>query len=440
MTATATQETRNVIIRDLSMTEPVLLLADVNRPNIRYSLVEIDHKSLYAHFKWIINELELKGCEAKKVLVFCRRKEHVKELYELFHNSLGIKSYFRPNGNEPLDDRCRLFAMYHKTTHGLVKETVENEFCKADGLVRVVFCTIAFGMGINVKGADTVIHLGPSGSLEDYHQESGRIGRDSEHMSHAILFKYKGCICSKNVTKAMKNYVKNVSQCRRVLLNSSFSDNPVPNNILHTCCDICAAKCKCLCKCETDVCDCDIKCNEENNLFSPVAKCIKSSASHVDDNLHLIRKVPIVSTEQLQQLHDCLITYQSELVEYRQHDQLLTGIDIASGFSSLLIEQIVQNVHYIDSIEYLRDHFNFFSEEHVIKTWQLVNNVILCNCNKEERRISKEKSALYADIDSSDINSDGRRSTDKEESSSSEHCAARKQNTVLLHGDDSWSS
>ena len=63
--------------------------------------------------------------------------------------------------------------MYHKKTHDLVKETVENEFCKADGVVRVVFCTIAFGMGINVKGAYTVIHLGPSGSLEDYHQESG---------------------------------------------------------------------------------------------------------------------------------------------------------------------------------------------------------------------------------------------------------------------------
>ena len=106
MTATATQETRNVIIRDLSLTEPVLLLADVNRPNIRYSLVEIDHRSLYIHFKWIIDELESKGCEAKKVLVFCRRKEHVKELYELFHNSLGIKSYNRPNGNETLDDRC----------------------------------------------------------------------------------------------------------------------------------------------------------------------------------------------------------------------------------------------------------------------------------------------------------------------------------------------
>ena len=438
MTATATQETRNVIIRDLSLTEPVLLLADVNRPNIRYSLVEIDHKSLYIHFKWIIDELESKGCEAKKVLVFCRRKEHVKELYELFHNSLGIKSYNRPNGNETLDDRCRLFAMYHKKTHDLVKETVENEFCKADGVIRVVFCTIAFGMGINVKGADTVIHLGPSGSLEDYHQESGRIGRDSETMSHAILFKYKGCTCSRNISKPMKNYVKNVSQCRRVLLNNSFSHNPVPNNILHTCCDICATKCKCLCKCETDVCDCDTKCTEANNLSSPVAKCVKSS-SHVDDNLHLVKKELTVSTEQRQQLHDCLMAYQSELVEYCQHEQLLTGIDIASGFSCLLIEQIVQNLQHIDTIEYLRDHFDFFSEEHVIETWQFINTIVLSNGNEGESRLTEEKSPLYTDKDSSDITSDGSKSTD-EESSSSQHSAIRKQNTILLYDDDGWSS
>ena len=74
-----------------------------------------------------------------------------------------------------------------------------------------------------MKGANTVIHLGPSGSLEDYHQESGRIGRDSQTMSHAILFKYKGCRCRRNISKPMKNYVRNVSHFRRVILNSSFN-------------------------------------------------------------------------------------------------------------------------------------------------------------------------------------------------------------------------
>ena len=71
----------------------------------------------------------------------------MRELYETFHETLGSNSYVLPTGHELKDDRTRLFAMYQKKTHHLVKETVEKEFCKLDGSVRVVFCTIAFGMG-----------------------------------------------------------------------------------------------------------------------------------------------------------------------------------------------------------------------------------------------------------------------------------------------------
>ena len=80
--------------------------------------------------------------------MFCQRKEHVKELYELFTEHLGPNAYHQPTGEEPCDDRTWIFAMYHKKTHSL-KSTVEKEFCKIDGTVRVVFCTIAFGMGVN---------------------------------------------------------------------------------------------------------------------------------------------------------------------------------------------------------------------------------------------------------------------------------------------------
>ena len=66
--------------------------------------------------------------------------------------------------------------MYHKKTHPVVKEVVEREFCKVDGSVRVVFCAIAFGMGVNVEGAYLALHLGPSSCLDDYLQEVGRIG------------------------------------------------------------------------------------------------------------------------------------------------------------------------------------------------------------------------------------------------------------------------
>ena len=91
----------------------------------------------------------------------------------------------------------------------MYKGTIETEFCKENGTVGVVFCTIAFGMGVNVKGAYNGIHLGPSSGLHDYLQESGRIGRSSHTMSHAVLLRFKGCTQSRNISKGMKERVRN---------------------------------------------------------------------------------------------------------------------------------------------------------------------------------------------------------------------------------------
>ena len=70
--------------------------------------------------------------------------------------------------------------MLHSKTPELVKDTILEPFTKNDSLVRVLFATIAFGMGVNAKGVKTIIHVGQSKNLEAYVQESGRCGRDGE--------------------------------------------------------------------------------------------------------------------------------------------------------------------------------------------------------------------------------------------------------------------
>ena len=120
----------------------------------------INVEDLYGVFSWPISELDLEQLNARKVLIFCCKRAHVRELYELSEHCLGPKGYVLPTGEEPMDDRTRLFAMYHKKTHPLVKEVVEREIVKPNGSVRVIFCTIAFGMGVNVQGANLAIHMG----------------------------------------------------------------------------------------------------------------------------------------------------------------------------------------------------------------------------------------------------------------------------------------
>lgn len=67
-----------------------------------------------------------------------------------------------------MDDRIRLFAMYYKKIYDFVKRIIEIEFCKENGSVRVVFCIIVFGMGINVKGGNVVMYLGLLSGVDDY--------------------------------------------------------------------------------------------------------------------------------------------------------------------------------------------------------------------------------------------------------------------------------
>lgn len=256
------------------MKDCVQLITVPNKQNIRFSVSSVDPDDLETSFQWLIDDLKSKKRNTQKVLIFCRKRAHLRELYETFHDTLGSNSYVLPTGQLELkDDRTRLFAMYHKKTHHLVKETVEKEFCKLDGSVRVVFCTIAFGMGVNVEGAYIALHFGPSSCLDDYLQEVGRIGRSSDKQSHAVLLTYSGCTRSKNITNGMKEYVRNTDVCRRSLLMQPFLDcqdklAEETRMKRHSCCDVCAKTCRCLCLCKGK-CTCDNVCNSEL-FFSPV--------------------------------------------------------------------------------------------------------------------------------------------------------------------------
>lgn len=58
LTATATEATKKTIIKDFCMRNCVQILGDPNKPNIQYTVVDIDHGNLYDTFKPIIDDID----------------------------------------------------------------------------------------------------------------------------------------------------------------------------------------------------------------------------------------------------------------------------------------------------------------------------------------------------------------------------------------------
>ena len=126
--------------------------------------------------------------------------------------------------------------MYHSQTSQVIKSHITESFADPNGHVRILIATIAFGMGVDCQGLNTVFHFGPPSTVEDYFQETGRAGRNGKQ-SYAILLNYPGCTRSKSISVDMRLYLGNNTLCRRRLLLKTFgvSSHRAPKE----CCDIC---------------------------------------------------------------------------------------------------------------------------------------------------------------------------------------------------------
>ena len=79
--------------------------------------------------------------------------------------------------------------MFYSCTDGHNKKVIMDSLSSPDGVVRVVFATMALGMGVDIKNLEFVVHYGAPRSLEDYFQESGRAGRQQQQALSRIYWK-----------------------------------------------------------------------------------------------------------------------------------------------------------------------------------------------------------------------------------------------------------
>ena len=169
------------------MINPVMVQVSPNKVNIRFGVRKI--LSAEEYFKPLA---ELQRLAFKRTIIFCQRQLDCGVLYHLFEKHLG-KAISDPIGSPSSHPECSLVSVFTKGIEDLIKDSVLEQITIPPhaSKLRLLICTIAFGMGVNCACVERVIHFGPPNDVETYIQQVGRAGRDNE-TSDCMLLLMKG--------------------------------------------------------------------------------------------------------------------------------------------------------------------------------------------------------------------------------------------------------
>ena len=248
-TATATRAIRYDVLVKLEMCDSKFVHISPNRSNIYFEVRP--RTTIEADMAPIVHDLRANQHKAQRVLIYCRSLNMCADLYAHFCYELGEKGSYYPENAEHVSDN-RLYGMYHAKSPSHNKDVILKSMLDANGVVRVVFCTVALGMGVNFAGLNHIIHYGAPSSIEDYYQECGRAGRSGEQAKSVIYWIPADAPLRKNLgnpTNAeiatVRHFLENSRECRRDQLLKYFDascscyaaeQDPV------LCCDVCACK------------------------------------------------------------------------------------------------------------------------------------------------------------------------------------------------------
>ncbi|KAL3836463.1 hypothetical protein ACJMK2_021895, partial [Sinanodonta woodiana] len=106
-------------------------------------------------------------------------------LLELHRNKRLLGSLFWMDCERPDETAC--VVQFHSQHPEHVNQEILKKLSQDVSPVRLVFATIALGMGCDLRHVKRVIHACPPSTIESYTQEIGRAGRDGS-IAQAMLF------------------------------------------------------------------------------------------------------------------------------------------------------------------------------------------------------------------------------------------------------------
>ncbi|KAG7645882.1 Helicase superfamily 1/2 ATP-binding domain [Arabidopsis thaliana x Arabidopsis arenosa] len=165
LTATATASVKEDVVQALGLVNCVVFRQSFNRPNLWYSVVPKTKKCLEDIDKFI-KENHFDECG----IIYCLSRMDCEKVSERLQE-FGHKA-----------------AFYHGSMEPEQRAFIQTQWSKDE--INIICATVAFGMGINKPDVRFVIHHSLPKSIEGYHQECGRAGRDGQRSSCVLYYGY----------------------------------------------------------------------------------------------------------------------------------------------------------------------------------------------------------------------------------------------------------
>lgn len=193
LTATASKKDVKAIKASLNLKNPLEVIGNPNRANIFYEKCfrKGDDVDFFENIlEPIAHDLKEKKVNYPTTIMYLPL-QWCGFAFKYFERQLGDEQYYPSSADAKPENR--LFAHYHAPQTSSMKEQILKELSSSASKVRVIFATIAMGMGVDIPSIRYVIHVGPPRTVREYFQETERAGHDGKQSFATMYYNNRHC-------------------------------------------------------------------------------------------------------------------------------------------------------------------------------------------------------------------------------------------------------